>query len=503
MTMKNAFIGSSIGIVAIAITIPTIIHLNLPKFEAQLQKDVVAWNTKLPEGYRIQLDNECSISNCTGRYNLFSETEEDKERLEMYLDFKTKFNPLSFILPNSEIPITGNVTLANKELINDNLITQFNIKNNYLLTFEGYVQRNGKMDISFVKNPVEISISEEDSPPLLVIKDTEPSIGKLKYDKYSLEINVDTPHVLISSSTIDSTGLDFSNIVVKSRTDLERKTPTSTLETTGEIFIKKLQDTSINRILDAKNLLTTFSFNEGTEDFTHHTVLKADEFNHADIGKLSYLLDYEIKVPLASKQSLIDFLQTIQTSDMETRQGAFYEILKNGFDVNLKDFHVVEHEQNNSIQTNFNLHMDKAEDGKSFPDRTFFDASLHSKGQLASYALDMTGFNIESLISDKEVKTDLSKETQDPTATPEKPFEYKLNISYKNGGISFNNKPVDKVFSPMINTSLISLENLLKEGEENYKKYKSGDVTALTLDVTEVPEEDETPPEIIEYPTIN
>lgn len=482
---KLAFL-SSIGLLALGITLPTIIYLNMNKFEAKLQKDVLAWNTKLPEGYHLKLENNCSYPECKGRYSLFYKNEKGQENLDAYLDYSLFYNITSFLLPNQSMPLQGSVTLENKEFVNDYLITKVDLKDKHLLTFSGNIKNNGEFNIDFEKNQVQLSVSEEDSPPLFIIKDTEKSKGNITFDKYTLKASVQTPKVLITSSNLEDNGLQINNIKVNSKTDVNRKQENSSMETSGEILIESILDTTIDRSLEAKNLSTSFSFIETPDNFTHQTVLKAEEFTHANIGKLSYLVDYDITVPISSKQALIDFLQTIQTSDMETRQGAFYEILKNGFKFDLNNFNVTELDNHNKIESNLSLNMNKFETGKSFVDRLNFDANLLSQGEMANNALALTGLNLESL----------TNENSDKDKSSEPVFDYKLNISYKNGEISFNKKNTDKVFSNLINNSLISLENLLKEGEENYIKFKSGDVTALTIEETDHNLEIETPPEL-------
>lgn len=478
---KLAFL-SSIGLLAFGITLPAIIYLNMNKFEANLQKDVLAWNTKLPDGYHLKLENNCSYPECTGRYSLFYKNEEGQEHLEAYLDYSLFYNISTFILPNQSMPLQGSVTLENKEFVNDYLITKVDLKDKHLLTFSGNIKNNGAFNIDFEKNQVQVSVSEEDSPPLLIIQETEKSKGNMTFDKYTLKANVQIPKVLITSSNLEDTGLQINNMKVNSKTDLKRKEANSEMETSGEILIESISDTTIDRSFEAKNISTSFSFIETQDNFKHQTVLKAEEFNHANIGRLSYLIDYDIIIPNSSKQALIDFLQTIQTSDMETRQGAFYEILKNGFKFHLNNFNVTDLDNQNKIESNFSLNMNKFEEDKSFIDRLNFDVNLLSQGEMANNALALTGLNLEILTDENST---------------EPVFDYKLNISYKNGEISFNKKNADKAFSSLINNSLISLENLLKEGEENYIKFKSGDVTSLTIEDTEPNLEIETPPELV------
>lgn len=483
--MKKIYVGSSIGVLAIAVVFPAIVLLNIPKFESKLHKDVVAWNERLPSGYQLTLTTDCGFTQCNGEYNLVSSHTEDPTK-EVIVNFQTHYNPLHFILPSKPLDISGSVQLSNNVYKGDFLKTQVKYKGDSFATFSGSVFRNGDIDVSLTKNAATITISEEDDDiPLMVIEEGENSKGHFQFKNKSVHANMNIPRVIVKDTEASQIGMLFEDIKVKGIWDIARKDAKDTkdLETSGEINIAHIEDISVDRALNVKNVSTSFSFLEGLKDFTHKTTLKADSFYHASLGEVSYNMNYGITVPLTSKQALVDFISTIQTSDMETRQGAFYEILKNGFNFDLNQLEITEKNNNNSIKANFNLNMAPSVGDKNFVDRTQFKGSLSSTGDLAALAMDMTGFKISEIAEEDSAKAEAKSK------------KYNLTVKYDKNGVSFNNKPVDKSITDTINASLLSLEHLLKEGEENYKKFKAGDVSALSLEKSNA-EDNVTPPEI-------
>lgn len=442
---------SLIGIVISSI-IPISAAFIIPKIEQNFINISLLSNSYLPENYYLSLNKNFSFNGGNGEFLLYKK--ENNQNIDIAtISFEIPYKYYNLIF-QKKFPIVGSLELKNKEF-EQNFNTKINYKEDNLLRFKGTFDYQGDMNLLLNQVAYQIVLSDTQTKDNILFIDIEPSTGVIDFKNHQLTTSFKFPKVLLKDQEFTSDNINFNNSIIE--TSFNTNPLDKEKISSASIKIESIIDGSIAKHFTFKEIESNFSFKENTDTFINDNKIKINNINFDYLQNVNFGLDYSITVPKSSKQSLIDFILSMESNDILQRQGAFFNILRSGFKFNLNDLHIKENDNQNILKTNFSLNVDKEEKDIDFTKRIQFNGEIQSTGNLAETSLNVAGLSLEDILGDE------AQQQKDKNS-------FFINFDYQNQSLNFNNNKASDEYNKIVQTSLLNLELLLQEGEDDYNK---------------------------------
>lgn len=445
---------SIIGVCVLSGIIGISTYSNLNKIEDSMQKDVEIWNNNLPQGMNVRLKNDVKFSGANGAY-IFSYQQQDKKIDFFTLKFKANFNILTLFLANSQLPITGTGVLLLDKLNNEYVKYIFDNKNQDFLTFKGFIERNGNFNINYTQSQFLIGLINQPEPGNKVFFNVSETNGKISKNNKDFNFTSLTPTLEMLDSPDKKEGILITGI--KNSLEFNHNNKVKSSIAVLQSSIDSIEDmnsnekNSDNGLFKINGIDTKLVINEDLQNFKHAVSVNIGSANTQEQKNVKVYLDYDMTVPIESKNAILTLLSSSQSNDLIERQRSAFKIFKTGFNINLKKFEFNQDKEMGSMS--FKLNLNPAKEDYLLSDRVSFSGKLLSNGYASLIFKQMVPFASDNISDDN------SKPLYEKT--------FALDFSYNNGLLSFNDKRVPKDIEQTLIKSLVGLDMLMREAEED------------------------------------
>lgn len=454
-----------IGVCLISGIVGVSSYYNLGKIEESMQKDVQEWNTHLPEGFAIRLNKSIGFTGASGSYILSHDTEGKKVDI-FTLNFESAFNITNLVFPTSKLPIKGTGILALENLNTDEIQYSIVNGNKEFLTFNGFMGKQGNFEIKYQQPAYLLGIASqnEDYSNQVYLKVADSSGQFIKNGK-----NVDVSSIISQVDMLDTPeqkdGITFKGV----NTNLKFTDSNNTTNTIFSSNIDNISDASPESLFVLNGIKTTLEINENNKDFTHKVKIDIKSANTSEQKDVSMKIDYDMTVPLESKSAILSILNS-QESDYEKKQENAFKLFNSGFHFNLKQFQVNQGKEYGNIV--FDLNIKPKTNNELLSERTSLSGLLDFFGSTVPMVQMVIPLPLEDINSESLAEQKL-----------------KFEFNYKDNNLLINKKRAEKNTEDAFIKSLVGLDMLMKEAEDNLNAEKNVETKAENSSVEEELEE--------------
>lgn len=437
---------SLVGLSVLGLISAFTIHRSLEHIKYSMQQDVAEWNTHLPQGIKISLDNTVNFSGAQGSYVLSQELD-GKPLSIATINFKSNFNIFTLLIPNSQFAVNGDGIVHFENFEDEETKYHYESKSKEFLTFNGTMGKNGDLKLNFNLPAYNFGIINKEDNAYSIFFNIDSTTGTFSKTDKLFNITSSTNQFEMLDSPEHKDGISFSMINLDFSFDEEDKKVQTSLTSS----FKEIKDLSDAKLFSISGFKASFNASETDTKFTHSIKMNVDSLSSFNNQDNSYELDYDISVPIEAKPFILSLLKTYQSMDMIERQENALNLYKSGFNLNVNKFKVKDAQGEGNI--NFHLNLNPQKDILELPKRVSFDGIIKGKGTIIDILINSLPFNTEEVIKE----------------TPEgKLFQF----GFKDSNLSFENKPAPTIYNDALNKSLMGLDVLMVEAEEELKLEK-------------------------------
>lgn len=451
---------SILGIVVVSsITAFTTYH-NINKIKETMTNNVVEWNSHLPDGFNIRLNNNVNFSGAQGSY-ILSQKKEEKSIDLFTLNFNAKFNILTLVLPNSKLPISGTGVLSLENINTEEIKYSFDNNNKDFMTFDGFIEKNGNVNINYKQNSYLVGIETEIEGPNQVFFKIGDTTGKFSKQNQDIELTSLTPSFEILDSPENNDGIimtGMNNSIKMTKKGTTNNTIVSSkIDIIQDMTSKNNKDIIEEGIFKIEGVDTLLEIDDSEKNFKHRVKVNIKSASTLEQKDLQVNLDYDMTVPQESKSAILNLLSSSQNNDLINRQESAFKLFKTGFNINLYKFDFLQNKEIGAMT----FALDLAPQNKELllSDRISFNGNLASNGYASMIFKQLLPFPIDN----EEISLDI----------PAYEKTFSLKFDYNHSELFLNSKRVDKNIEEGLIKSLVGLDILMKEAEEDLENDKA------------------------------